>query len=267
MSLQTIRSHGGLTVAQSPDSAQFDSMPKSAIVAGYVDIGGLPAELAHHILRVTGGQRHVVLPDAGNADVTPASNAEALSLILQLLRSRSKHDLSDYKPSTLDRRMQRRMGVHGLATLSDHAGFVRKNPQELDLLFKEMLIGVTSFFRDPDVWQGLNAAGVPVLLSRSAAPVRRRAWVVGCSTGEVASSLAMVFAEALNTMPAAAGPPVQIFASDLSADAVDAARKGRDPRSAAFPTSRQCRNPPRQPPACKGMPNRVFQRSWTPVSV
>jgi two-component system CheB/CheR fusion protein len=225
LGLQAIKSQGGLTLAQSPESAQFDSMPRSAIAAGCVDIVALPAELPSHILRVTGDQRTASLMPEGSDE----SNAQALSSILQLLNDRCKHDLSDYKPSTLRRRIERRMSVHGLASNAAYEGFVRQNPQELDLLFKEMLIGVTSFFRDPEVWHELKEAVLPVLLARSAEGSRLRAWVVGCSTGEEAYSLAMIFKEVVTELPVAAGQSIQIFASDLSADAINAARRGRYP--------------------------------------
>jgi two-component system CheB/CheR fusion protein len=229
LGLQAIKSQGGLTLAQSPESAQFDSMPKSAIAAGCVDIVGLPADLPGHILRVTADRRATSLLPAGSDE----SNAQALSAILHLLRDRNKHDLSDYKPSTLRRRIQRRMSVHGLATEAAYEGFVRQNPQELDLLFKEMLIGVTSFFRDPEVWRELKEAVLPILLARSAEGGRLRAWVVGCSTGEEAYSLAMIFKEVMAELPAAADRSIQIFASDMSADAISTARKGRYPAKIA----------------------------------
>ena len=225
LGLQVIKAQGGLTLAQSPESAQFDSMPKSAIAAGCVDIVGLPAELPGHILRVIADRQAAALLPAGSDE----SNSQALFSILHMLRDRIKHDLSDYKPSTMRRRIQRRMSVHGLLTNADYEGFVRKNPQELDLLFKEMLIGVTSFFRDPEVWQELKEFVLPVLLTRGAEGHRLRAWVVGCSTGEEAYSLAMVFKEVMAELPAAAGKTVQIFASDLNADAISFARKGRYP--------------------------------------
>ena len=210
LGLQAIKSQGGLTLAQSPESAQFDSMPKSAIAAGCVDIVGLPPDLPGHILRVVADRRAAALLPAGSDE----SNAQALSSILQMLHERSKHDLSDYKPSTLRRRIQRRMSVHGLETKAAYEGFVRKNPQELDLLFKEMLIGVTSFFRDPEVWQELKEAVLPALLARSAEGSRMRAWVVGCSTGEEAYSLAMAFMEVTAELPAVADRSIQMPADE-----------------------------------------------------
>ena len=228
LGLQAIKSQGGLTLAQSPESAQFNSMPKSAIATGCVDIVALPADLPGHILRVSAEQQAASVLLEGSDE----SNAHALASILHLLHDHSKHDLSDYKPSTLRRRIQRRMSVHGLATQVAYEGFVRQNPQELDLLFKEMLIGVTSFFRDPEVWQELKQSVLPVLLARGAEGSRLRAWVVGCSTGEEAYSLAMVFQEVVAELPAAAGRSMQIFATDLSADALHVARRGRYPAKA-----------------------------------
>ena len=116
LGLQAIKSQCGLTLAPSPESAQFDAMPKSAIATGCVDIVGLPADLPSHILRVMADQHAASLLPAGSDE----SNAQALSSILQLLHNRSQHDLSDYKPGTLRRRIRRRMRVHGLATEADH---------------------------------------------------------------------------------------------------------------------------------------------------
>ncbi len=125
----------------------------------------------------------------------------------------------------MNRRIERRMGVIGLDTLAGYEHFVRENPQELDLLFNELLIGVTSFFRDPAVWQELRDTVLPALLARRT-PGSLRAWVVGCSTGEEAYSLAMAFREVADTQPAPDAWTLQIFATDLSADAIALARRG-----------------------------------------
>ncbi len=229
LGLQAIKSQGGLTLAQTPESAQFDSMPKSAIAAGCVDIIGLPTDLPARIVRVI-EEKNGVPPSPDEGD---PSGTQALGSILQLLKAHSKHDLSDYKPSTLGRRIQRRLGVHGLTTHRAYEQFVRENPQELDLLFKEMLIGVTSFFRDPAVWQDVKDLVMPALLTRFPQGQRLRAWVVGCSTGEEAYSLAMIFKEVVAEVPGAENCSLQIFATDLSADAINAARKGHYPQSIA----------------------------------
>jgi two-component system CheB/CheR fusion protein len=226
LGLQAIKSQGGLTLAQLPESAQFDSMPKSAIAAGCVDIIGLASELPDRIVRIIEESSDTSLLQTDGGD----GGGKALGSILQLLKERSKHDLSDYKPSTLRRRIQRRLGVHGLTTHDAYEQFVRENPQELDLLFKEMLIGVTSFFRDPSVWQELKEAVMPRLLASHPQEERLRAWVVGCSTGEEAYSLAMIFKEAVAELDGAEFRSMQIFASDLSADAINIARKGHYPQ-------------------------------------
>jgi two-component system, chemotaxis family, CheB/CheR fusion protein len=232
LGLQEIRSQGGLSVVQQPESAQFDSMPKSAIAAGCADIVGLPAELPRRILHVT-AERRSAAPVAEGGDASDGSDAGAQARILTLLRQRNRHDLSQYKPSTVTRRIQRRMGVHGLDSVAAYEAFVQKNPQELDLLFKELLIGVTSFFRDPAAWQELKDQVLPALLQRRAGAEPLRAWVVGCSTGEEAFSIAMVFKEVAEALPGQGARKLQIFASDLSADAIALARKGHFPLSVA----------------------------------
>jgi two-component system CheB/CheR fusion protein len=229
LGLQAIKTQGGLTLAQQPDTAQFDSMPQSAIAAGCVDIVAPAAALPGRIVSVIGpAAPRTARPDA--AEPGPAT----LGPILALLHQHSKRDLSSYKSSTLIRRIERRMAVHGLDTMSAYAAFLRENPQEIDLLFKELLIGVTSFFRDAAVWQELKDTALPALLARRAAEDRPlRAWVAGCSTGEEAYSLAMVFKELTDSLPGQSGRALQVFATDLSADAIDVARRGIYPATIA----------------------------------
>jgi len=222
LGLQAIKSQGGLSLAQEPASAQFDSMPKSSIAAGACDIVAPAAELPRRIVQVT-AERPATAPNPVSTD---AGSEQSLAAILGLLRERSKHDLTLYKTSTVRRRVDRRMGVHGLDSLARYDHFVRENPQELDLLFKEMLIGVTSFFRDPAVWQELKDRVLPALLARRTPGTGLRAWVVGCSTGEEAYSLAIAFRELADTQPVPDAWTLQIFATDLNADAIAIARSG-----------------------------------------
>src|SRR4029077_5936545 len=147
------------------------------------------------------------------------------------LRQHTRHDFSHYKPSTLHRRIERRMAIHGIAALAQYADLLHQNTQEIDLLFKELLIGVTGFFRDPAVWQQLASATLPALLAHRVAEKKLRAWVVGCSTGEEAYSLAMVFAETVQRLSPYRECRMQIFASDLSAEALAIALLGRYPAS------------------------------------
>jgi two-component system CheB/CheR fusion protein len=223
LGLQTIKGQSGLTLAQEPTSAQFDSMPKNAISAGACDIVAPATELPQRILLVTAGRARSAPSPTGIGE----GSEQSLEAILELLRKHSKRDLTLYKSSTLRRRIDRRMGVHGLDKLADYERFTRENPQELDLLFKEMLIGVTSFFRDPAVWQELKDQVLPSLLAGRAPGARLRAWVVGCSTGEEAYSLAIAFREMAASQPAPEPWTLQIFATDLSADAIAVARSGR----------------------------------------
>jgi two-component system CheB/CheR fusion protein len=227
LGLQAIKSQGGLTLAQEPRSAQFDSMPNSAIAAGAADVVGLASDLPGRILRVTGAMPRATDP----ADRGAEAAAGALDSILDQLRTRSSYDLSLYKPSTLRRRIERRMAIHGVKTLAGYASFLAANSSELDLLFKEMLIGVTSFFRDPEAWDELASVVLPDLLARAEPDRRFRAWVAGCSTGEEAFSLAMVLTEIRERMAGHAAPTLQIFASDLNTDAIAFARRARYPAS------------------------------------
>jgi len=229
LGLQAIKRQRGLTFAQSPASAQFESMPASAIGTGCVDIVAEPDQLPGWICRIVkrGG-------DTEPAFVAPVADAadgvRSLRAILEMLRERNKRDLSGYKTSTLLRRLERRLAVHGLRSIGSYEEFVRANPAELDLMFREMLIGVTSFFRDPEVWRQLKETiRHQVLSCREGMPLR--AWVVGCSTGEEAYSLAMIFCELAGEAGAIPAPRVQIFASDLNADAIEFARKGRYPNT------------------------------------
>lgn len=222
LGLRAIKAQGGLTLAQQPETAHFDAMPKSAIASGCVDIVTPALEMPQRILRAT-------VP-SGPAELKPGQHDDrqdpALGTILALLYSHCKHDFSLYKTSTLLRRIERRIAVYGLDSIPSYAEFLKHNPHELDLLFAEMLIGVTAFFRDAAAWAEVTSNVLPALLSRSRQADRLRAWVVGCSTGEEAYSLAMVSKEALEALPAGTRPTLQIFATDLSAHAIAVARKG-----------------------------------------
>jgi two-component system CheB/CheR fusion protein len=233
LGLQAIKTQGGLTVAQDPGSAQFDSMPKSAIAAGAADVVGPASELPGRILSVF---------DAAPGAPTSRQDTEdgaggELNAILDLLRARSRHDLTLYKPSTLRRRIERRMAIHGIKTMTQYSGFLLGNPGELDLLFKEMLIGVTNFFRDSEAWNELDTVVLPELFAHARSERRLRAWVAGCSTGEEAYSLAMLFTEVQERLSSRGIHRLQIFATDLSADAIAFARRGRYPANIATAVS------------------------------
>ena len=229
LGMQAVKAVGGLTCAQQPETAQFDSMPRSAIAAGCVDIIAPAETLATRIFSYAEKLPHPVLP-VGELPY-PAASPEPLGRIIGVLWERTHHDFSMYKQSTLRRRIERRMAIHGIGSLPLYADYLARNTQEIDLLFKELLIGVTSFFRDPEVWEYLIASALPALLGRRDPALPLRAWVVGCSTGEEAYSLAMAFREAADTLPGRGNLNLQIFASDLSSDAIATARRGAYPLS------------------------------------
>ena len=234
LGLQAIKALGGLMVVQQPDTAQFDSMPQSAIASGCADIIAAPAALPGLIFKYLSrfspaGPAHS--PLAGSAALPNGHKVNSLDDIFKLLQDRTRHDFSNYKPNTLNRRIDRRMAIHAIETPALYAQFLRNNPQETDLLFKELLIGVTSFFRDPPVWQHLVDVTLPDLLARRSPGESLRGWVIGCSTGEEAYSLAMAFAEVTERLPRYQQCSLQIFASDLSPDAIATARAGLYPNT------------------------------------
>ena len=161
----------------------------------------------------------------------------ALEKIFILLRAQTGHDFSLYKKSTIYRRIERRMGLHQIDQIATYVRFLQENPQEMELLFKELLIGVTSFFRDPAAWEQLQDKVIPALLAAHPEGGVLRAWSPGCSTGEEAYSLAIVFKEALEQVKPARNVSLQIFATDLDRDAIDKARAGVYPANIAADVS------------------------------
>src|SRR4029077_19744823 len=155
----------------------------------------------------------------------------ALEKAIILLRTHSGHDFSLYKKNTFYRRIERRMGIHQIDKIAAYIRYLQENPQELDLLFKELLIGVTSFFRDPAAWEELRKKFLPALMASRPAGHVLRAWVPGCSTGEEAYSLAMMFKEVMDKLKPGKKITLQIFATDLDKDAIDKARQGIYPEN------------------------------------
>lgn len=234
LGLRAIKEQAGAAFVQDPASAKFDGMPRSAIDAGLADVVAPAEELAD---RIAIHMRHAPHNrDAPGADLTD-KNRSGLEKVVLLLRAQSGHDFSEYKKSTLYRRIDRRMGLHQLPRIADYVNFLRENPQEGQLLFKELLIGVTSFFRDPPVWEQLRDEVIPALLARYPNGGTLRAWVAACSTGEEAYSLAIVFREALEKIKPAAHYALQIFATDLDVEAIGKARAAAYPANIATDVS------------------------------
>lgn len=216
-----IKEKNGIVLVQEPETARFDSMPRNAISSGLVDIvaapGKLPLELINFLKQIP------VVKSNLNVEVKDKSSLEK---ILILLRTHTGNDFSLYKKNTVYRRIERRMGIHKLDRIVLYVQFLQENPKEVHILFKELLIGVTSFFRDPQVWDKLKEKIISILKDPLPPNTQFRAWVPGCSTGEEAYSLAIVFKEALEKVNPNLGVSLQIFASDLDGDAIDIARKG-----------------------------------------
>ncbi len=231
--LAAIREKGGLTLVQDPATAQADGMPASAVRAGAADIvalaEALPGRIRSHLL-------HLLLRDTAEPADTPEL-ASALDRISILLRASHGTDFTLYKTNSLCRRIERRMVVRQVASIDDYAELLRSEAHEVELLFKELLIGVTSFFRDPAVWDALRDTALPALFAQYPEGKALRAWVPACSTGEEAYTLAIVFAEAIERLKPRAAYSLQIFATDLDEAAITTARRGVYPQNIAADVS------------------------------
>ena len=222
LGLRTIKEKAGLVLVQDPATAKFDSMPRSAIDAGLADIVAPVDELPGKILGYL--QRTPLIAKTESALVDKTQSALEKTVIL--LRAHTGNDFSFYKRNTLYRRIERRMGIHQIAKMAGYVRYLQENSQELDLLFKELLIGVTNFFRDPAAWDQLRDQAIPTLFASRSPGQALRAWVPGCSTGEEAYSLAIVLKEAIEAIKPKVKFTVQIFATDLDKDAIEKARQG-----------------------------------------
>lgn len=221
--IEAIKAAGGITFAQSEDTAQVNSMPHMAIATGQVDFVQPPAEIARTLAEIS---RHPYIASAATPDVaTPAIDGQdALADILTLLKRHTRVDFSQYKPTTLQRRIFRRMALHHLENLESYLQFLRDNPAEVEALYQEILIRVTSFFRDEEVFAALAQEVFPALVRNRNPDVSIRIWVAGCATGEEAYSIAMALLDYLadNSL----NPPIQIFATDVNEQSIEVARLG-----------------------------------------
>jgi two-component system CheB/CheR fusion protein len=232
--IRDVRAGGGITMAQTPDSAKYDGMPLAAVSTTAVDVVLPPGELAREIVRIAGAPAPVIVPIG--EELPPDAPAETvrdehLQRIFALLGSATGVDFRQYKVPTIERRLQRRLMLHRLSRLEDYVRMLRDNPDEVLALYGEILIHVTRFFREPESFQALADHVLPRLVDEHAGEAPLRAWVAGCSTGEEAYSLAMLLLESLGDR--AARIPIQIFATDVSDDSVQHARAGTYPASIA----------------------------------
>ena len=225
LGVRAIKGEGGMVMAQNPASTEYDGMPRSAIATGLVDFelppAEMPAQLIAYATRAFGRP-----PQAA----VPGPRAEnALKKIFILLRGQTGHDFSQYKPSTIQRRIERRMAVHLVETMDGYVRFIQATPGETEALFRDMLIGVTSFFRDPEAFAAIEKQVIPILLAGRPTGATIRVWAPGCSSGEEAYSLAILLQEGLETQRQCLN--LQIFATDIDSHAVAAARAGMYPAS------------------------------------
>ncbi len=231
LGVRAIKGENGLVMAQNPESAEFDGMPRSAIATGLVDYvmppGEMPAKLIAYAEHLTGRPRLET--------VATTETENALKKIFVLLRTQTGHDFSLYKPSTINRRIERRMALHQIDRLESYAAYLNTTPDEVEALFRDLLINVTRFFRDPETFAVLNKDVIPGLFEHRPPGASLRLWVVGCSTGEEAYSLAILLAERMETLKRST--PIQLFATDIDSRAIAMARAGIYPSSISVDVS------------------------------
>ena len=215
--MAAVKRLGGLTLAQIPGDARYASMPNAAIATGMVDqvlpVEQIPAALAEHAAR---RRKH--------PGESAHGESEGLREALEILGQKTGHDFSRYKRSTVLRRLQRRIAATGTGTIREYVALLDRDEGEIHRLTDDLMINVTSFFRDREPFQTLERIAIPDLLERSATD-GVRAWVPGCSSGEEAYTIAMLLRERAERMPCP--PPVKIFATDIDASALAEARRGR----------------------------------------
>ncbi|TWU38316.1 PAS domain S-box protein [Novipirellula artificiosorum] len=230
--IREIKLMGGMVVVQSPESAEYNQMPLSAIATGLPDCVLPPDQMATALVK------YIAQPYLKRSQKMLASSqeeAEQLARVLNVLRTRSKYDFRNYRKAMILRRVLRRMGLCHIAKLDDYLALLRDRPEEVTALYKDLLIGVTAFFRDPEAFEVLEKEVIPAMIARQTGEFPIRVWVPSCATGEEAYSIAMLFFEgfAANDIPC----NVQIFASDIDEDSIEVARSGIYPKSIAIDVS------------------------------
>lgn len=222
LGLKSIKEKGGVVMVQDPAEAEYDGMPRSAIASGLVDIIAPAAQLARKLLEYTHHANRIQLPL--HEQEIPEDHVDLVQKILTQVRTQIGHDFSSYKRATIMRRLQRRMQVNGVEEMAAYLDLLRDSREEASALFRDFLISVTNFFRDPDAFAALEREVIPQLFRGKGAGEAVRVWVPGCATGEEAYSIAMLLCEeAEKYLPR---PEIQVFASDLNDEALAFARAG-----------------------------------------
>ena len=221
LGVRAIKAEGGMVMAQTPETTEFDGMPRSAIATGLVDFELAPAEMPAQLIAYSA---HAFGMLSGPRSVSAPKLENALKKIFVLLRAQTGHDFSQYKPNTINRRIERRMAVQQIDAIDGYVKFLQHTPSEVEALFRDLLIGVTHFFRDPEAFEALETQVIPKLFEGKPVGAVIRVWSPGCSTGEEAYSLAMLLQERLEALKQ--NYILQIFATDIDSHAIATARAG-----------------------------------------
>jgi len=222
LGVRAVKGEGGLVIAQSPDSTEYDGMPRSAIETGMVDYILAPARMSEQIIAYLSHAFHRSVQPPATDSIQRCENA--LKKILILLRAQTGHDFSQYKPNTLNRRIERRMALQQIDKIVEYLRYMQQVPAEVEALFRDLLIGVTNFFRDPEAFSVLEEQILPTLFASKTVGSQIRVWVTGCSTGEEAYSIAMLLQERISALKQ--NFKVQVFATDIDNQAIATARAG-----------------------------------------
>jgi two-component system CheB/CheR fusion protein len=228
LGIREIKLSGGMVIAQNPETAEYNQMPLNAISTGVVDYILPPEQMPAAIVN------YIEQPYLSSANEKTAGDERlsgVLDRILKVLQDRAKYDFRPYRKPMVLRRIQRRMGIVQIDDMGAYLDFLQKQPEEVTALYKDLLISVTAFFRDPEAFQVLEKEIIPAVLAKRDNDLPIRVWVAGCATGEEAYSIAILLCEAMVT--AKMSPKMQLFASDIDADAIEVARAGIYPASIA----------------------------------
>lgn len=226
LGVKAIKGEVGMVMVQDEESAKYEGMPRSAVATGLVDYVLPPSRMPQQLIKYT---RYATQKATGKIAPEEGPMPSALQKIFIVLRSRTEHDFSLYKKNTICRRIERRMNVHQIDDISDYVLYLQESDREAGILFKELLIGVTNFFRDPDAFEILQDEFLPKLLLEKPDDYAIRVWVPGCSSGEEAYSIAIALHECMEQV--GRHFHVQIFGTDIDESAIDVARGGLYPES------------------------------------
>ena len=199
LGVRAVKGEGGMVMAQNPESTEYDGMPRSAIATGLVDYVLPPAEMPAQLIAYVA---HAFGATPFRSPRRLRSNQTGWKRSFSCLRSQTGHDFSQYKRNTIVRRVERRMAVHQIERLEEYVRYLQQTPAEVDALFRDLLIGVTSFFRDSEVFEAVQEQVIPRLFAGKAAGALIRVWVPGCSTGEEAYSIAILLQERMEDLKA-----------------------------------------------------------------